>query len=160
MFHDREDKDTVSLVRNKSYYTPEKSNDEYLEQYITNITNKENFSAKPSNVKHNISLKESKAIKALKNNPDIIIKEADKGGATVIMNKDFYKNKIDEMLSDTCYYEKLECDPYHQTKQEYSKLITNDKQWTYGERKRISLQIRKKRKQLLWFTKSSTSQKS
>jgi len=66
MFHGREDKDTVSLVRNKSDYIPEKSNDEYLEQYITNITNKENLSAKPSNVKHNISLKEREAINALK----------------------------------------------------------------------------------------------
>jgi len=115
-----------------------------LEQYITNITNKENFSAKPSNVKHNISLIERKAINALKNNPDIIIKEADKGGATLIMNKDFYKNKIEVMLSDTCYYEKLECDPYHQTKQEYSKLINNDKNGLTEKEKEYLLKFERK----------------
>jgi len=39
MFYGTEDKFTVVLVRNKSNYTPEKTNNEYLEQYITHITN-------------------------------------------------------------------------------------------------------------------------
>ena len=35
---------------------------------------------------------------------NIIIKEADKSGATVIMDKIFYKDNIEELLSDTENY--------------------------------------------------------
>jgi len=61
------------------------------------------------------------------------------------MNKDFYKNKIEEILSDTCYYEKLECDPYHQTKQENSKLINNDKHGLTEKKKEYLLKFEKKK---------------
>ena len=35
----------------------------------------------------------------------IVIKEADKGGGIVIMNTDFYKRKVLEMLTDDSYYQ-------------------------------------------------------
>ena len=37
----------------------------------------------------------------------IIIKEADKGGGIVIMNTEFYKTKVLEMLSDENYYKPI-----------------------------------------------------
>ena len=60
-----------------------------------------NFEKKHSS---NISGNETKAFNALKNDKTIVIKEADKGGGIVIMNKDFYKNKIEEMLQDDTLY--------------------------------------------------------
>ena len=40
----------------------------------------------------------------LKNDDSIIIKEAEKGGAAVIMDKTFYREKIYEMLADKEHY--------------------------------------------------------
>ena len=54
--------------------------------------------------KSNISKAENEALNALKNDVSIVIKAADKGGTTVIMDKAFYKEKILELLSDTENY--------------------------------------------------------
>ena len=64
-----------------------------------------------SNNKHNISLAERNAIKSLANDQSIIIKEADKGGAVVIMDREHYKEIVENMFSDKKYYEKLDTDP-------------------------------------------------
>ena len=48
--------------------------------------------------KENISRKECNTIDELKNNYNIVIKEADKGSAIIIMNSSYYKNKIFEQL--------------------------------------------------------------
>ena len=48
---------------------------------------------------------ERNAIKTLANNDSIIIKEADKGGAVVIMDKENYKKIVGTMLSYTEHYE-------------------------------------------------------
>ena len=43
----------------------------------------------------------------LKNDKDIIIKESDKGGSCVIMDKTFYYEKMMEMLKDDKTYREL-----------------------------------------------------
>ena len=55
-------------------------------------------------VKDNLSNKQRKGMMNLKNNKDIIIKESDKGGSCVIMDKTFYYEMMMEMLKDkkTC----------------------------------------------------------
>ena len=57
--------------------------------------------------KHNLTKNEFNSIKVLKNNPNIIIKKADKGNATVIMNLDNYITEANNQLSDTKYYKQL-----------------------------------------------------
>ena len=57
--------------------------------------------------KSNINCPERKALESLNNNEHIIIKQADKGGATVIMVKQYYKERILEMLSDREAYAEL-----------------------------------------------------
>ena len=65
-----------------------------------------------SNKKYNISSAERNAIKSLANDQSIIIKEADTGGAVVIMDRERYIEKVEHMLSDKKkYYEKLDTDP-------------------------------------------------
>ena len=59
-----------------------------------------------SNNKYNISLAERNAIKSLANDQSIIFKEADKGGAVVIMDRERYKEKVEHMLSEKKYYVK------------------------------------------------------
>jgi hypothetical protein len=40
----------------------------------------------------------------LSNDKDVVIKEADKGGGAIVMNKTYYKQKILQMLEDQDYY--------------------------------------------------------
>ena len=43
----------------------------------------------------------------LKNDEDLIMKESDKGSACVIMDKEYYKNKIELMLQDESTYKEI-----------------------------------------------------
>jgi hypothetical protein len=54
--------------------------------------------------KNNISSSEMKALMKLKNNTNIIIKPADKGGGIVVMNKLDYVQKMNEHLNSTTVY--------------------------------------------------------
>jgi hypothetical protein len=60
-----------------------------------------------NNTKFNISLWEKTAMQALMDNENIVIKEADKGSAVVLMDKIYYKDKLLEQLTDNNTYEKI-----------------------------------------------------
>ena len=47
----------------------------------------------------------------LKNNPDILITQADKGGTTVALSKDLYVSRSLELLDNNLVYQKLQRDP-------------------------------------------------
>ena len=57
--------------------------------------------------RNNLTEEEAKALEKLSNDNDIIIKPADKGGATVIINKDAYLREAHRQLSNVRYYTKL-----------------------------------------------------
>ena len=61
--------------------------------------------------KDNPSKRERKALERLKGRKDIIIKKADKGGSTVIMNSKDYLEEGLRQLNDRTYYEKLDHNP-------------------------------------------------
>ncbi|GFO43129.1 hypothetical protein PoB_006963400 [Plakobranchus ocellatus] len=69
----------------------------------------------------NICTEEKRALKELKNNADIIIKPADKGGAVVVLNTTDYIVECTGQLSNTAYYRSLNFDP---TKK-YNKRISD-----------------------------------
>ena len=56
--------------------------------------------------KSNILKNEWKAIKSLKENDSIVIKEADKGGTVVVMNKSHYNSMVVQILQDEVTYKK------------------------------------------------------
>ena len=58
-------------------------------------------------VKPNISKKKREAINSLRNDQNIVVKEADKGGGIVIMNKELNKTRILDMLKDDNFYEEV-----------------------------------------------------
>ena len=68
----------------------------------------------------NITRDERRSLKTLRNNNDIMILPADKGRAVVVMDKQEYKDKIQEILSDEKTYVQLKKDP---TNSYASKLI-------------------------------------
>ena len=112
----------VSLVRNKSSFIPPPERNESLDKFITRV---EDFPKTKTNskLKPNLNKTESNAIKTLQSDDTIIIKEADKGGATVIMNKEHYQEMVETIILDTDYYEKLSENPHKDTAQKYHKLL-------------------------------------
>ena len=70
---------------------------------------------------------ETVVIKTLANDTSIVIKEAGKGGATIIMGQSHYKNMVENTLNDKNFYETLDSDPSKAEKLKYTKFLTNHK---------------------------------
>ena len=73
------------LVQNKSSFEPPKQRNQELDEIIDEI---KNIKLEKRDPKDNLSKAQRNALKELKENNDIAIKEADKGGSIVIMTKD------------------------------------------------------------------------
>lgn len=64
-----------------------------------------------SSTKHNLKQIERRALKALQGNPNLVIKNTDKGGGVVIQNRTDYLAEAHRILSDTEYYCTLDSNP-------------------------------------------------
>ena len=78
-----------------------------------------------SNVKRNFSISEQKTSTSLASDETIIIKQADKGGATVIMDKEFYQNQVEKLLFNNEYYQKLDQNHQKEILKKYRKFLKN-----------------------------------
>ncbi|XP_072050367.1 uncharacterized protein [Amphiura filiformis] len=96
--------------KKKSSWQP-KSRDPTLECFIKAVNNEIETFKETRDVRDNLSKHERLALESLQKREDIIIKEADKGSAVVVMNKSDYIDKALEHLSDTNFYNKLDHDP-------------------------------------------------
>lgn len=65
--------------------------------------------------RHNLAMTEVKALRELMHNKSIIIKQADKGSAVVILDRDQYVQEACRQLNDEKYYKKLDSPIYPQT---------------------------------------------
>ena len=77
-----------------------------LLNYIKNIP----VPTKKHNAKYNVSYLERQAITTLKQREDIILKEADKGSSVIIINKEFYISKAEEIIHDQSAYQQIQSD--------------------------------------------------
>ena len=68
------------------------------------------MTCKPAPIRNNLSRKERKALTTLRKRTDIVIKPADKGSGTVIMDHSWYVNECDRQLNDTKYYQRQSSD--------------------------------------------------
>ena len=97
--------------RHRSTWCAERNRDLILEAYIS-MLEKEIFS---SNLKaqchRNISREEQKALENVRNYDDIVIKQADKGSAVVILDRDKYVAEAMRQLNDSEVYISLRDDP-------------------------------------------------
>uniref|UniRef100_A0A8C5PTL5 Reverse transcriptase domain-containing protein n=1 Tax=Leptobrachium leishanense TaxID=445787 RepID=A0A8C5PTL5_9ANUR len=71
----------------------------------------------------NLTKKEKEALKELTSNEDFEIKPADKGGGTVIMTADYYKEEANRILGDTTTYKRLNKNPTEDIKQRFTDYI-------------------------------------
>ena len=121
-FHNTETND-ISIIRNKSDYTPPKKRNPALDTFAENIANIQLKTSPNPHTRQNISKNERDAIKSLAEDISIIIKQADKGGAVVLMNKNHYVNMAEAILLDGNYYEQLETNPQKRNKLKYNQHI-------------------------------------
>ena len=120
-YHDTEFEDN-SLCRNKSK-KPIRIDDVEMKKILQKISNIE--PAGNSSVEDNLNSAERNALRELQNQQNIVIKEADKGGAMVIMNKNFYDDKLvlDDHLLQTGTYAKVADDADKTTMKNLTKLV-------------------------------------
>lgn len=71
----------------------------------------------------NFSTQQSQALKTLKNNPNLVIKKADKGSATVLMDKKDYIQECERQLQDPKNYKLLEKPLYPETSVQLTNIV-------------------------------------
>lgn len=110
-FYKESESDTESeenIVRNKSFFNPKNGKNDILNTVCDTLNNLPlNSNIKNCKTKFNLSREETTALESLANDKSIVIKEADKGGAVVIMDSGFYKDHIMKMLSNVDYYQEI-----------------------------------------------------
>lgn len=84
-----------------------------------------------------MSLLDKEAMKRLQNNKAIVILPADKGNATVVMNRNDYVSKMTEHLEDETTYSKIDRDPTRKTESELQKLLTDVFKFVPPEKKHL-----------------------
>ena len=72
-------------------------------------------------------MEEELALKNLRSNEDIVIQKADKGGATVVLDREDYNNKMIDHLTTSGSYTKLSKKPICIVIREVNKAIMNSK---------------------------------
>ncbi|CAJ0952342.1 unnamed protein product [Ranitomeya imitator] len=102
-------------LRNKSTYRPPRSSHAveafigFIEQSFSKL--RQDIEAHKLHTSTNLSAPDFQALQTLRNDKDIIIKPADKGGAIVVMNKSDYTKEIHRQLHDETVYRLLPGDP-------------------------------------------------
>lgn len=121
-FHDKH-YDDDSIVKNKGTFTPEKGRDQHLDIYVEYLNKIPVGKQVRKNIRSNLNKAEREALRALRENNDIVIKEADKGSAIVIMNKSYYESKILGMLNDTNTYQMISANKDRYTLNQVKRLV-------------------------------------
>ena len=111
-YFDGVEEEDKSLVRNKSDFVPPHGREELLDAFVKHTNSVPLVPTEKSKIRRNVTWQEQTSISELASDESIIIKQADKGGATVIMDKQFYQEHIDKMLQNNEYYKQLEENPH------------------------------------------------
>ena len=107
-FHNTDYSDD-SVVKSKSNFCPRSGRNNYLDMLLNSIKNIP-VPTKKHNAKYNVSYLERQAFTTLEQREDIILKEADKGSSVVLMNKEFYISKAEEIIHDWSAYQQIQSD--------------------------------------------------
>ncbi|XP_070394021.1 uncharacterized protein [Dermacentor albipictus] len=80
-----------------------------------------------------LSSEERQAVKRLRGNYKVVILPADKGNATVLLDKVDYSQKMLTLLEDTNTYVQLDRDPTPKVQRDYQKLLADVFPSSFGE---------------------------
>jgi hypothetical protein len=124
-----------------SNYMPPKLKE--IDDYVSAVTNDidEALEAACNRKPDNLSREERDALNGLRNDSDIVIKSADKGGAIVVMDKKFYVEACSNLLGDSKFYKQI-------TQQEASGLDKSVAQFLDSLKRKVNDKILKRLRQL------------
>ena len=108
-FHDYPLQTNLNPFCTKSNWTPPLHRDPALDTFLDAVEH-DLFKLKPAPVRDNLTTRERQAYKMLSRRNDIIIKSADKGSGTVVMDHDWYINECLRQLNNTKFYKLLDND--------------------------------------------------
>ena len=91
-FHDYTTDKQSDPFHPKSLWTPPTDRDDALNAYL-NAVKDDLFTTKPRRIRDNLPKAQRRALRLLKQRHDIVIKSADKGSATVIMDRKWHLNE-------------------------------------------------------------------
>ncbi|XP_063398914.1 uncharacterized protein LOC134683533 [Mytilus trossulus] len=120
---DKEDK-CIPRFKKKSEWNPPRSKNDNLESFISSIKTEVKSSVSGKHLR-NLSEQESQAINNLKSRDDIVIKQADKGSAVVVINKTDYIEEGNRQLSNTKFYKHLESDPTKEISKQINEVLSD-----------------------------------
>ncbi|XP_078370299.1 uncharacterized protein LOC144654063, partial [Oculina patagonica] len=115
--------------RTKSSWTPPPQREPALDTFLDAVGH-DLFKLKPAPVRDNLTARERHACKSLGRRSDIVIKSADKGSGTVVMDRDWYINECLRQLNDTKFYKPLDNDITKEVQKrvrKYTKRMNRDK---------------------------------
>ena len=96
-----------------STWCPPPGREPVLDIYVDTIE-RDIMTAKPTRIRDNLTRKERQSLRKLQRRTYIIIKPADKGSGTVVMNRQNYLDECYRQLNDQYFYKKIEEDPTEQ----------------------------------------------
>ena len=104
-YRNEESTGVYNLFRPKSKFNP-KGKDAAIEIYLSRL--EEEILALDTRLSYsNLTREERQAIKSLKEDPNIVIKSADKGSAVVVWDREDYLQEASNQLGDTSTYEEV-----------------------------------------------------
>lgn len=109
-----------SQLKNKSLFNPPVHNNEHIE-VLNKMVLQDLEKLKIKKMKDPQDIR--KGIKEREDNKNVVIRPADKGGAIVVLSKEYYNNELMEQLNDINTYIKLRGKPTRQYKSELQELI-------------------------------------
>ena len=123
MFLGADNKIREPFTGNKQWKPPKNKQHQAIVALEDILKEEFKYLVKNNNNRNNVSSTDRHALKSLRNNQNIIIKKADKGGCIVILDTNTYLQKIDVMLSDSTTYSQLNQIDLNQKKLEADIII-------------------------------------
>ena len=99
------DSDAIKF-RKKTTWTPPPNRDKALDMFISVVESELMNAPEQKNIP-NITADERQALRNLKRNTEVVIREADKGSAVVVMSRERYIAEANRQLSDTDVYQQV-----------------------------------------------------
>ena len=120
----RDNQSIIHPFRTRSKFTPPPPDNSNLTEYISQIYHDlKTQHTQQKQHKPSVTSTDLHYINQLKNNNDIIIKPADKGGAIVIWPKKDYLTEAYKQLNNTNHYQRITDDPTPQIQQQMKTLV-------------------------------------